>query len=162
MFLGKNALTVDLKGRTQFPAKYRDDLALLCNKQVMIVACEVKGCLEVYPLPVWEARLAIIDALPESAADEKTSFYSNSEAAEIDASGRLALTPMQRAAGDVQPGPALLKAAGTFFEIWNIEREAAYAAAQKLRAKSSAYESMPAAYSATQLRQKLDALKLQA
>lgn len=150
MLLGKTLVTIDPKNRFQFPIKHRDMLAAICAKQVVVVA-DPRGFLEIYPRLVWDKRAELIDALPQSAAQEKVDFYSNSEAAEIDASGRLSLTAAQCEEAGLQAGSALLKAAGTHFELWDTVREAAQRSARALQPQSAAYLAMPAAASVKDL-----------
>lgn len=150
MFLGKNSVTLDAKRRFQFPSKLRDALDVICAKQVYVVS-DSRGFLEIYPSTIWHKRAALINALPQSAAQEKVDFYSNSEAAEIDATGRLSLTAPHCDEAALNAGALLLKSAGTHFELWNVEREAAQRAANAQRAPSAAYLAMPAAASVDDL-----------
>ncbi len=150
MFLGKSQVTLDPKRRFQFPSKLRELLDAVCAKQVVVVS-DARGFLEIYPSTIWEKRAELIDALPQAAAQEKVDFYSNSEHAEIDSSGRLSLTATQCEEAGFNAGTLLLKSAGTHFELWNVEREAAQRAAKALQPQSAAYLAMPAAASVKDL-----------
>lgn len=146
MFLGKNSVTLDPKRRFQFPAKLREALQAMCGQKVYVVS-NPQGFLQIYPSTVWEKRAALINQLPESAEQDKVDFYSNSDDAEIDGTGRLSLTVSQCNEAGLSAGALLLKSAGTHFELWNVEREAAQRTANAGRAQSAAYLAMPSAAS---------------
>ena len=73
MFLGQYAHTVDTKGRTFVPAKYRDELG-----ETFVVTRGTAKCLTVYPMSEWEKYTAKIAELPQAHAAKIRRFvFSN-------------------------------------------------------------------------------------
>lgn len=116
-FIGPSYITIDAKGRFLFPAKHRDAVHAECNGE-MTVSHDLSGCLTIYTKNYWLKKADAMASLPEEAQPFVAHFMSTSEHISLDAGGRLALTPELREAIALEPGPALLKAVGDYFELW--------------------------------------------
>ena len=87
MFLGQYAHTVDAKGRTFVPAKYREELG-----ETFVVTRGTSKCLTVYPMSEWEKYTAKIAELPQAHAAKIRRFvFSNASDVTLDAQGRVNL-----------------------------------------------------------------------
>ncbi len=108
---------MDGKGRFAMPARHREALAALCGGQLTITR-DPAGCLLVFPRPAWEAFRDKVMTLPMSAAGWKRVFLGNAMDVEIDASGRVLVSPeLREAAGLVKD--VMLLGLGNHFELWD-------------------------------------------
>jgi MraZ protein len=122
MFQGATALNIDAKGRLAVPTRHRDGLQSgSVGKQVL--TAHPHRCLLLYPAPAWEPIRARIMSF--SSFDTQTSLWKRllvgfAEEVELDASGRLLISPeLRKFAGlDKQ---AMMVGQGSHFEIWSQE-----------------------------------------
>lgn len=119
MFQGRSALSLDVKGRVLIPAKHRAAL----NDQAGVELTLTKhphGCLLLFPRPVWLEQREKIAAWPMSARAWQRIFLGSAEDVDIDASGRILISPELRLAARLEK-EIVLMGMGTHFEIWNAQ-----------------------------------------
>ena len=113
MFLGQYAHTVDVKGRTFIPAKYRDELG-----ETVVVTRGTSKCLTVYPMSEWEKYTAKIAELPQAHAAKIRRFvFSNASDVPIDTQGRIGLVAGLREYAGIEKNVVIL-GLGSYIEIW--------------------------------------------
>lgn len=113
MFLGQYAHTVDTKGRTFIPAKYRDELG-----DTVVVTRGTSKCLTVYPMSEWEKYTAKIAELPQAHAAKIRRFvFSNASDVPIDTQGRIGLVAGLREYAAIEKNVVIL-GLGSYIEIW--------------------------------------------
>ena len=113
MFLGQYAHTVDTKGRTFVPAKYRDELG-----ETFVVTRGTAKCLTVYPMSEWEKYTAKIAELPQAHAAKIRRFvFSNASDVTLDAQGRIGLVAGLREYAGIEKNVVIL-GLGSYIEIW--------------------------------------------
>jgi MraZ protein len=113
MFLGQYAHTVDTKGRTFVPAKYRDELG-----ETFVVTRGTAKCLTVYPMSEWEKYTAKIAELPQAHAAKIRRFvFSNASDVTLDAQGRIGLVAGLREYAGIEKNVIIL-GLGSYIEIW--------------------------------------------
>ena len=113
MFLGQYAHTVDTKGRTFIPAKYRDELG-----ETVVVTRGTSKCLTVYPMSEWEKYTAKIAELPQAHAAKIRRFvFSNASDVPIDTQGRIGLVAGLREYAGIEKNVVIL-GLGSYIEIW--------------------------------------------
>ena len=113
MFLGQYAHTVDTKGRTFVPAKYRDELG-----ETFVVTRGTAKCLTVYPMSEWEKYTAKIAELPQAHAAKIRRFvFSNASDVTLDAQGRIGIVAGLREYAGIEKDVVIL-GLGSYIEIW--------------------------------------------
>ncbi len=113
MFLGQYAHTVDAKGRTFVPAKYRDALG-----ESFVVTRGTAKCLTLYPLTEWEAYTAKLAELPQAHAAKVRRFvFSNANDVSPDAQGRIGLSAALREYAGIDKNVVFV-GVGAYIEIW--------------------------------------------
>lgn len=114
VFLGQYTHTVDAKGRTFVPAKYRDALG-----ETFVVTRGTAKCLTVYPLSEWEAYTAKIAGLPQAQAAKLRRFiFANATDVSPDSQGRIGLAPGLRDYAGIEKNVVFI-GLGTHIEIWS-------------------------------------------
>lgn len=122
MFRGRYEHTIDSKGRTSIPVKFRD---VLNGKDTngLIVTNEFDGCLVAYPINEWKIVEEKISSFPDIRKEIKAYqrfFVSGAVECPIDKQGRILIPPILR-------DYAVLKKDVVFvgmlnkFEIWSRE-----------------------------------------
>ncbi len=117
MFQGASSLTLDTKGRLSVPTRHREVLSVSAGNQLTLTK-HPHGCLMVFPRPEWEKFRERIAALPMSAQWWKRIFLGNAMDVEVDASGRVLISPELRAAAGIERETMLL-GMGNHFELWD-------------------------------------------
>jgi MraZ protein len=123
VFQGASSLSLDAKGRLSVPTRHRDVLAATAAGQLTITR-HPDGCLMVFPRPEWEKFRERIAQLPMSAQWWKRIFLGNAMDVEMDATGRVLVSPELRKAAGIAKETILL-GMGSHFELWD---KAAYEA----------------------------------
>ncbi len=114
MFLGQYAHTVDAKGRTFVPAKFREELG-----ETFVVTRGTAKCLTVYPLSEWEKYTAKIAELPQAQAAKIRRFvFSNANDVTLDSQGRVGLCQGLRDYAMIEKN-VMFVGMGTYLEIWS-------------------------------------------
>ena len=129
VFQGASALSLDAKGRLSVPTRYRDVLSADASGQLTITK-HPHGCLMIFPRPEWEKFRDRIAQLPMSAQWWKRIFLGNAMDVEMDASGRVLISPELRAAASIHKESILL-GMGSYFELWDAQMYAEQEAVAK-------------------------------
>ncbi len=117
MFQGASSLSLDAKGRLSVPTRHRDVLAATAGGQLTITR-HPHGCLMIFPRPAWEQFRERIAAMPLKEQWLKRLFLGNAIDVEMDASGRVLVSPELRAATGIARD-VLLLGMGSHFELWD-------------------------------------------
>ncbi len=117
MFQGASSLSLDAKGRLSVPTRHRDVLTATAAGQLTITK-HPDGCLMLFPRPEWEKFRERIATLPMSAQWWKRIFLGNAMDVELDATGRVLVSPELRAAAGIEK-EAVLLGMGSHFELWD-------------------------------------------
>ena len=128
MFQGASSLSLDVKGRLSVPTRHRDVLSATAAGQLTITR-HPHGCLMLFPRSEWEKFRERVAALPMTAHWWKRIFLGNAMDVELDATGRVLVSPELRAAAGISKDTVLL-GMGSYFELWDAATYAAHEAEQ--------------------------------
>jgi MraZ protein len=128
VFQGASSLTLDTKGRLSVPTRYRDVLSATDSGQLTVTK-HPHGCLMIFPRNEWEKFRDRISSLPAKAHWWKRIFLGNAMDVDMDATGRLLVSPELRATAGISKD-ALLLGMGSYFELWDAATYAAQEAEQ--------------------------------
>jgi MraZ protein len=128
VFQGASSLALDTKGRLSVPTRYRDVLSATASGQLTVTK-HPHGCLMIFPRNEWEKFRDRISSLPPQAHWWKRIFLGNAMDVDMDATGRLLVSPELRAAAGISKD-ALLLGMGSYFELWDAATYAAQEAEQ--------------------------------
>ena len=117
MFQGASSLSLDVKGRLSVPTRHRDVLNATAQGQLTLTR-HPHGCLMVFPRPEWEKFRERIAQLPMSAQWWKRIFLGNAMDVDLDATGRVLISPELRQAAGLSREVILLGMGG-HFELWD-------------------------------------------
>lgn len=117
---GAAALTLDGKGRLAVPSRHRELLTTM-GVSHLTVTKNIGRSLLVYPRPAWEAFSERLAALPADANPYKRLLLGNASEVEIDASGRILVSPELRKFAGLERDVMLL-GLGNHFELWDDAR----------------------------------------
>ncbi|MBI5511905.1 MAG: division/cell wall cluster transcriptional repressor MraZ [Deltaproteobacteria bacterium] len=109
MFRGLFEHSVDTKGRTSLPVRFREVLARMereangdgvkAREARLIVTTGIDRCLVAYPLPEWQAfetKLAALSQFDPAVVQLKRIYVAGASECTVDRHGRLLLPPMLR------------------------------------------------------------------
>jgi len=122
VFQGASSLSLDVKGRLSMPTRHRDALSAASSQ--LTITKHPHGCLMVFPRDEWEKFRSRIAALPMDAQWWRRIFLGNAMEVEMDASGRLLVSPELRAAAGITKDAVLL-GMGSYLELWDAQAYAA-------------------------------------
>ena len=128
MFQGASFLTLDAKGRLSVPARHRSALDASNSSQFTITK-HPHGCLMIFPQSEWEKFRERIASLPMQAQWWKRIFLGNAMDVEVDATGRVLVSPELRKTAGINKAAVLL-GMGNYFELWDAATYAAQEAEQ--------------------------------
>ena len=128
MFQGASSLALDTKGRLSVPTRHRDVLSATSSSQLTITK-HPHGCLMIFPRSEWEKFRDRIASLPMQAQWWKRIFLGNAMDVDMDATGRVLVSPELRAAAGITKETILLGMGG-HFELWDSVTYAAQEAEQ--------------------------------
>ena len=120
MFRGRYEHTIDAKGRTSVPARYRDVLSALGERRI-IVTSALDPCLAAYTTPEWSAfeeKLAKLPSFDPAVKMLKRLYVSGAVECEIDDSGRILIPPSLREHASLGKD-VLWAGAGKYAELWD-------------------------------------------
>ena len=147
MFRGLFEHSIDAKGRTSFPSRFRDVLAKSPTSDAddgekVMITTGIDRCLVVYPTQVWEAfeaKLAGLSQFDPAVVQLKRMYVAPAVECPIDRHGRLLIPPTLRDYAGLQRD-LLWAGMVTTIEIWSKDGWAAQAsvARQDPRAIASA------------------------
>lgn len=101
------------------PTRHRDFLITTASGQLTITK-HPHGCLMVFPRPEWERFRERIASLPIAAQWWKRIFLGSAMDGELDATGRVLVSPELRLAAGITKDAVLL-GMGNHFELWDQE-----------------------------------------
>ncbi|MEP6587657.1 MAG: division/cell wall cluster transcriptional repressor MraZ [Polaromonas sp.] len=128
MFQGASFLALDAKGRLSVPVRHREVLGAGHSGQFTLTK-HPHGCLMVFPQNEWEKFRERIASLPMQAQWWKRIFLGNAMDVEMDATGRVLVSPELRKAAGISKDAVLL-GMGSYFELWDAATYAAQEAEQ--------------------------------
>jgi MraZ protein len=141
VFQGASSLSLDAKGRLSVPTRHRDVLAATADGQLTITR-HPHGCLMIFPRPEWELFRERIAAMPLKDQWLKRLFLGNAMDVEMDAAGRVLVSPELRTAANIARD-ALLMGMGSHFELWDkATHDAKEAEALQAGLASGAFENL--------------------
>jgi MraZ protein len=121
VFQGATELSLDAKGRLAVPMRHREALAS-GNGRVVLTA-HPDGCLLLYPQVAWDPIRTKVQALPsfnDQARWWQRLLVGFAEEIELDASGRILISPALRKLANLQK-QVMLVGQGMRFELWDVE-----------------------------------------
>lgn len=104
------------------PTRHRD--ALSAQSGQLTITKHPHGCLMVFPRDEWEKFRGRIASLPMDAQWWRRIFLGNAMDAEMDASGRILVSPELRSAAGINR-EAVLLGMGSYLELWDAQSYAA-------------------------------------
>lgn len=128
MFQGASFVTLDTKGRLSVPTRYRDVLSATSASQLTMTK-HPHGCLMIFPRSEWEKFRDRIASLPMQAQWWKRIFLGNAMDVDMDATGRVLVSPELRSAAGISKDTVLL-GMGNYFELWDAATYSAQEAEQ--------------------------------
>lgn len=123
MFRGQYEHTIDGKGRTSVPSRFREVMASR-DESRLILTSGLDPCLVAYPLSEWEAfeqRLAQLPRFDKSVAMIRRIYVSSAVELEMDKLGRVLIPAALRGYAGLERG-ALWAGMGQHLELWSKER----------------------------------------
>jgi MraZ protein len=121
-------IVLDSKGRLAVPTRHRDVLSATAAS-LLTITKHPHGCLMIFPRNEWEKFRDRIVALPMQAQWWKRIFLGYAMDVEMDASGRVLVSPELRSAAGITRESVLL-GMGAHFELWDAATYAAQEAEQ--------------------------------
>jgi MraZ protein len=123
MFRGRYEHTIDAKGRTSVPARYRDVLDAAGERRIVLTSA-LDPCLVAYTASEWaafEERLAKLPQFDRAVQKLKRIYVSGAVECEIDDVGRILIPPTLREHAMLKK-EALWAGAGRYAELWDKEQ----------------------------------------
>ena len=123
VFRGRYEHTIDGKGRTSLPSRFRDVLTA-SGESRLIVTTGLDACLVAYPLREWEAfeeRLSRLPSFDPSVAMLKRIYVSGAIECDLDKLGRLLLPSSLRDHAGISR-ELLFAGMGKHIELWDKAR----------------------------------------
>jgi len=123
VFQGSHSISLDAKGRTAIPAKYREELASVCGGRIVMTAHTQDRCVLVYPETEWQEILPKIEALPSfnrAALRAQRLLIGYASTLELDANGRVLVPQTLRDYAGLEK-KLMLVGLGKKFELWSEE-----------------------------------------
>ncbi|WP_394843097.1 division/cell wall cluster transcriptional repressor MraZ [Pendulispora brunnea] len=120
MFRGRYEHSIDAKGRTSLPARYRDHLAALGERRIVLTSA-LDPCLVAYAMPEWtafEEKLAKLPQFDRAVQKLKRIYVSGAVECEVDDSGRILVPPTLREHASLQK-EVLWAGSGKYAELWD-------------------------------------------
>ena len=128
VFQGASFLALDAKGRLSVPTRHRV-LPQTENSGRFTLTKHPHGCLMIFPRDEWEKFRDRIAALPMQAQWWKRIFLGNAMDVDLDATGRILVSPELRQASGISKDVVLL-GMGSYFELWDAATYSAQEAEQ--------------------------------
>ena len=121
MFRGRYETTVDEKGRTSVPVKFRDNLLEQDDKRLFI-APTIECCLKVYPYTAFlefEKKLLALPSFDPSVAILKRLTISGASECRLDSHGRILIPSALRTKASIGKD-VLWSGMGDHAELWDV------------------------------------------
>ncbi len=116
-----NNINLDAKGRLAIPTRYRDHLVEHCGGEMVVTIDTEERCLLIYPRPEWGDIQRKIESLPsfnKAARRVQRLLIGHATDIQLDASGRLQLTPPLREYAQLEKKTVML-GQGNKLELWS-------------------------------------------
>ena len=123
MFRGATKVTLDDKGRMVMPTRYREQISVLCQGQ-LVVTVDRDQCLLIYPLPEWEQterKLMSLPSLVPQTRKLQRLMVGHATELELDGHGRFLLPAELREFARLERSGMLI-GQGNRFELWDEAR----------------------------------------
>jgi MraZ protein len=124
VFRGCYEHSVDEKGRTSLPRRFREELLRAFSDDRLVVTRSLEPCLMAYPMSEWEAferRLAEKGQFNRAVVQLKRAVVASAVECKVDSHGRILVPPPLRAYADI--GREVVWAGMTQnIEIWSKDR----------------------------------------
>jgi MraZ protein len=120
MFRGRYEHTIDAKGRTSLPARYREVLSAISEKRI-IVTSGLDPCLVAYTSHEWiafEDRLAKLPQFDRAVQKLRRIYVSGAVECDVDESGRILIPPTLREHA-LLTKDVLWAGSGRYAELWD-------------------------------------------
>ena len=120
MFRGRYEHTIDAKGRTSLPARYRDALDASGERRIVLTSA-LDPCLVAYAMPEWSAfeeRLSKLPQFDRAVQKLKRIYVSGAVECEVDDSGRILVPPTLRDYAGLEKD-VLWAGNGDYAELWD-------------------------------------------
>jgi len=124
MLRGISTLNLDTKGRLAIPSRFREQLAAMCENQLVLTLNLLDRCLWLYPLPQWEIIDAKLGALPDfdkQSRRTKQMMLGHATECAYDSQGRILIPPVLREFASLKNKITILGQRNKL-EIWDDER----------------------------------------
>jgi MraZ protein len=121
MFRGQDDHTIDAKGRTSVPARYRDVLAATGERRIVLTS-SLDPCLAAYTLAEWDAFESKLERMPlfdEAVEKLKRIYVSGAVECEIDDVGRILIPPPLREHARLRKD-VRWAGLGRYAELWDV------------------------------------------
>jgi MraZ protein len=121
MFRGRHEHTIDAKGRTSLPARYRDVLA---DERRIVLTSALDPCLVAYAMPEWmafEEKLSKLPQFDRAVQKLKRIYVSGAIDVELDDSGRILVPPTLRDYAGLHKD-VIWAGNGKYAELWDKKR----------------------------------------
>jgi transcriptional regulator MraZ len=122
MFRGRYEHTIDAKGRTSLPARYRDVLSSIGERRIILTSA-LDPCLVAYTAPEWNAfeeKLAKLPQFDRAVQKLKRLYVSGAVECEVDDSGRILVPQTLRDYAKLKKD-VLWAGSGKYAELWDGE-----------------------------------------
>ena len=120
MFRGRYEHTIDAKGRTSLPARYRDVLAALGERRIVLTS-GLDTCLVAYTTAEWaafEEKLAKLPQFDRSVQKLRRIYVSGAVECDVDDSGRILIPPTLREHAGLTKD-VVWAGSGKYAELWD-------------------------------------------
>jgi len=119
-FRGGPVLALDVKGRLTVPARFKDELTEKAQGRLVVSKCP-DGCLQLFPLPVWEQFEAALRDLPMENEGWRRLYVGSATDVEIDSGSRVLIPPELRTWAGFDKEVKFM-GVGSYFELWDSAR----------------------------------------
>lgn len=122
MFRGRYEHTIDAKGRTSLPARYRDVLSSLGERRIILTS-GLDPCLVAYTTAEWtafEEKLAKLPQFDRAVQKLRRIYVSGAVECDVDDSGRILIPPTLREHASLSK-EVLWAGSGKYAELWDKE-----------------------------------------
>jgi MraZ protein len=120
MFRGRYEHTIDAKGRTSLPARYRDALAGMGERRIVLTSA-LDRCLNAYAMPKWmefEEKISKLPRFDAAVQQLKRIYVSGAVECDIDDSGRILVPPTLRDYAGLAKD-VMWAGSGEYAELWD-------------------------------------------
>ncbi len=123
MFRGQYTHSIDQKGRTSLPARFRETLDSSGQLRLILTPAPFDPCLHLYPLSEWEkfeAKIAELPAMDPDIQRFRRLYISPAVDVDVDKAGRIRIGPEFRDKARLN-GDVFWAGMGRIVELWSKE-----------------------------------------